>query len=154
VPYRARPPGPAFVARQVGSALTGTRRKLGAVFGRWVRIRRGTLEQSASDLAPDDAGQLSHSCISPEVFRREGNGSIVRALVFYEPLSPAGASEDVLLESVDQRVSLVSTPTSANRGVRFASWSPAARRSLGREGAAKGASQTAFLVHRSPRRDA
>ena len=95
----------------VAGASAATSLKLGAVFPGWDQVRSGPTYDAAGSLARDYARQIGHFCGMPEVFVRERTTSIVTALVFYEGFLPFGASERMLLNSVDQRVTLVSSRT-------------------------------------------
>jgi hypothetical protein len=95
----------------LGSALAGVSIKLGAVFPGWDVLRSGSLHAAATDLARDYSRQISHVCFSPEVFLRESSTSLITARIFYDGYLPVGASEHVLLDDFDQRVTLVSGRT-------------------------------------------
>lgn len=93
-------------------AQAGTSLKLGAAFPGWDRLREGSLVTSAEELVEDYARQAGHSCFRPEVFLRDRSTSLWSALTFYESSLPYDSEETVLLEDRDQRVSLVTGPTS------------------------------------------
>ena len=95
------------------AALADYSLRLGADFPGWTELRRtgadGQVHESMTDLARRYALQLGRFCSLPEVFLRDSSSSILTALVFYEGFLPYGSSERVLLDSVDQRVSIVTS---------------------------------------------
>lgn len=93
-------------------AQADTSLTLGATFPGWDRLREGSLVSAAEDLVEDYARQAGHLCTRPEVFLRDGTRSLISAMTFYESYLPVGSDEVVLLEDLEQRVSLVTTPTS------------------------------------------
>ena len=95
----------------LSSANAGTSIKLGTTFPGWDRVRSGPTFDAATDLARGYARQIGHVCTMPEVFVRERSTSIITALVFYQGFLPYGASERVLLDSIDQRVAMISSRT-------------------------------------------
>lgn len=99
----------ALLLSLTASALAGTSIKLGATFPGWDRERSGPTFDAATDLARGYGRQVGHLCTMPEVFVRERSTSIITALVFYETYLPYGATERVLLDSVTQRVALISS---------------------------------------------
>lgn len=84
---------------------------LGTVFPGWDKLGRtgaeGQISDSITDLASGYARQLGRFCSLPEAFLRESSSSIITALVFYESFLPYDSSERVLLDTFDQRVSIV-----------------------------------------------
>lgn len=93
-------------------AQAGTSINLGTTIPGWDRIRTGGMVTSAEDLARDYALQVSHTCVSPEVSLRERSRSLLSAMTFYETYLPFGSEEVILLEDYEQRVSMVTTPSS------------------------------------------
>jgi len=95
------------------AALADYSLRLGAVFPGWTELRRtgadGQVHESMTDLARRYALRLGRFCSLPEVFLRDSSSSILTALVFYEGFLPYGSSERVLLDSVEQRVSIVTS---------------------------------------------
>lgn len=90
-------------------SFAGTSLKLGATFPGWDKEPTyGSVYNSAESLIKGYARQIGHSCFTPEVFYRSGTSSLITAVIFYEPYLPYGSNERVLLDSYDQRVSLVS----------------------------------------------
>lgn len=73
----------------------------------------GRLDDSMTDLASRYARQLGRYCSLPEAFLREASSSIITALPFYEGFLPYGSTERVLLDTFDQRVSIVRLGTGA-----------------------------------------
>ena len=95
-----------------GTAVAGTSLVLGATFPGWDRIRTGGLEEAASDLEKDYAREVGHSCSRTEVLLRGQSGSIITGLVFYEGFLPFGSNEQVLLNTADQRVAIITKSNS------------------------------------------
>jgi len=97
------------------SALADFSLRLGTVFPGWDKLDRSgperQLSESMTDLASDYARQLGRFCSLPEAFLRDGSSSVLSAVVFYETYLPYGATERVLLDTVEQRVSVVRTGT-------------------------------------------
>lgn len=93
------------------SAFADTSLRLGATFPGWDKLSsfgvEGQVEESMADLATDYARQLGRFCSLPEVFLRENSSSILTALIHYETYLPFNSEEEVLLDSFDQRVSIV-----------------------------------------------
>lgn len=85
--------------------------RLSSVSPGWEKLesygRDAGLHDPAVDLAESYARQLGRFCSLPEVFLRESSNSILSAKLFYEAYLPHGSREEVLLESADQRVSIV-----------------------------------------------
>lgn len=93
------------------SASADVSLRLSSVFPGWEKLdsygRDAGLHDSAVDLAESYARQLGRYCSLPEVFLRESSNSILSAKLFYEAYLPYGSREEVLLESTEQRVSIV-----------------------------------------------
>lgn len=89
--------------------------RLGTVFPGWDELGNSGADRQLSatmtDLASGYARQLGRFCSLPETFLRESSSSILTALVFYEGFLPHGSSERVLLDTFDQRVSIVTSRT-------------------------------------------
>ncbi len=100
-----------LVLTTVGAAFADTSLRLGATFPGWDKLSsfgvEGQVEESMADLASDYARQLGRFCSLPEVFLRENSSSILTALIHYETYLPFNSEEEVLLDSFDQRVSIV-----------------------------------------------
>lgn len=94
-----------------GTAFADTSLRLGTTFPGWDKLGstgvEGRIEESVADLAGDYARQLGRFCSLPEVFLRENSSSVLTAMVFYETYLPYGSREEVLLDTYDQRVSVV-----------------------------------------------
>lgn len=86
---------------------------LGSVLPGWDKADAGPLHDSAGTLARSYAQQLGRTCFRPEVFVRDNTSSLVIAKVFYEPYLPYGSNEQVLLDDVKQRVSIVTPQVGA-----------------------------------------
>ncbi len=101
----------ALLAMLLSPALAGTSLNLGATFPGWDELSsygpEARVADAVADLASDYARQLGRFCSLPEVFLRDGSSSVLTALVFYQGYLPYGSREEVLLDSFDQRVSVV-----------------------------------------------
>jgi len=99
------------LAAIAGMGFADVSLRLGVVFPGWEKLGsrevEGQIEESVTELAKDYARQLGRFCSLPEVLLREASSSILTALIFYEGYLPFGAREEVLLDSFDQRVSVV-----------------------------------------------
>ncbi|HZW99031.1 MAG TPA: hypothetical protein VFF10_03150 [Trueperaceae bacterium] len=104
----------ALVAAIGSVAFADTSLRLGATFPGWDKLSSsgadGRVAEALIDLARGYARQLGRFCSLPEAFLRERSSSLLSALVFYEGYLPYGSREEVLLDSFDQRVSIVRLP--------------------------------------------
>ena len=102
-----------LLATLLGTSFADTSLRLGATFPGWDKLStygvEGELAEAVADLASDYARPLGRFCSLPEVFRRAGSSSVLTALGFYEGYLPYGSREEVLLDTYDQRVSVVHT---------------------------------------------
>lgn len=81
---------------------------LGTSFIGWEnQATSGSTFASARTLITGYAGQIGHACFQPELFFRSGSTSVLTAKLYYDMGLPFGAEEDVLLDSYDQRVALI-----------------------------------------------
>ena len=86
--------------------------KLGAVLPDWSELRSGNLHHAASQLVGDYSAQVRHFCVQPEVFLLGSATSIQVAQAAYESHLPSRSKQRVLVDSIDQRVTMVSAAPS------------------------------------------
>lgn len=95
----------------LGQATAAASLKLGAVLPDWSEVHGGNLHGAASRLVSDYSAQLRHFCVQPEVFLLASAGSIQGARSAYDAQLPAASRQRVLVDTTDQRVTMIITPS-------------------------------------------
>ena len=98
----------------LGHATAAASLKLGASLPGFDEVRSGNLHRAATQLVGDYSAQVRHFCVQPEVFTFSSTGTLQGARSAYESSLPAAARQRVLVDGVDQRVTMVILPSSGN----------------------------------------
>lgn len=98
----------------VGYAAAAASLKLGAVLPGFDEVRSGNLHRAATQLVGDYSAQVRHFCVQPEVFLFSSSSALQGARSAYEANLPTAARQRVLVDGVDQRVTMVLLPSTGH----------------------------------------